>query len=257
MLCERCGQWSAFYELYGEKLCDFCLIARKTEYLDQDYGHHISLPIKKIPCVTEAIKIRSRLKQTKLNRVLIDMSPVKGSDVYAYVVDHEVTPEFFEQKVKPILKAGHFSDPTFILCRPVFEEERAVNEVGRVFSLSSTKESDMTDTLDVFFSFLTRLNYEKDLCEITGRKYSFSEFVSKLIGAQFYDCMHSGMNKKLVSLLKTLIRRLGADLSTEVYPADTKGDNWYTLGDWLMEVHDLPEVNLKAMPENVVSALTK
>jgi len=47
-ICENCKKNYAFYILYGKKLCDLCLIVEKIEYIDPDYGSHISLPIKRI-----------------------------------------------------------------------------------------------------------------------------------------------------------------------------------------------------------------
>lgn len=255
LLCERCGNETAFYELFGENLCDFCLIMRRTEIAGPDYSDHISFPVRRITQTERVVEARSKLTNTGLTRTLIDMSPVSGSNMFVYVCDEEVTYKKFELKLKPLLKAGPFDDPRFVLCRPLFKEEKAVEKRGLLYPISGKKESDMTDTLDVFFTFLSYLNDEKEICEATGKKYSFERFLARIIGHQYYDCMHSGMNQKLISLCKTLVFRLRPSLQAKIYPDGDTG--WHTLGDWMMEVQCVPEVNLNALPDNVVKALTE
>jgi hypothetical protein len=254
MICERCNRETACYELYGEKLCDYCLITKKIDLLDPDYSDHISLPVKRLPVEERVVQFESKLTHTGLTRTLIDMSVIGGHNAFAYIADDEITAERFYHDIKPILKTGPFDDPRFLFCRPVFAQEKAVRCKGSLYSLNDVKETDMTDTLDVFFDFLSSLNTSKFFHEKTGRQFKFSSFAASIIGCRYYDCMHAGMNKKLVSLLKTLIMRLRPSLQTKVYH-DGKG--WNTIGDWLMEVHEVPEVNLHVLPDNVVKALTE
>lgn len=191
------------------------------------------------------------MKETGFYKLIVEMSIMSNNDERVFITDHMIDYKEFDN-FKHTLKINSFQNPTFVFCRPIFEEENSKHKIGDSFSyeLETNKDSLFLDSL---FSFVEKVNSRKEFCILCGIDFNVSDFIYKYIGDSFYDCMSGGMNTDHIRLCKELIKRYNIDTNLNVYPKDQ--NEWYDLNDWLDEVKNISEFEFKKLPDKEVFKL--
>lgn len=173
-------------------------------------------------------------------RNIIEMSCMSNNDERIMYTDEELP---WDVKIKG---GGFMEHPKLVISRPVFPEEieAGLNTSweGSVWDDNMPKMPDLTLALDDFYKLKRDIDFGRNFL---GR--DLQSTINNAIAYSFYDCMSGGAGVYFLSACRWFIEHYSLDLNDEVYPASESRPGsgprgWYTLGDFLEEIKNIPRI---------------